>query len=304
MIFLSRESLESNLDSWKGGYINVNHADGGEITGFKIEDAKFENDLLYHKVNPKVAEFIRNPASSGRSIEINILERVGETIMSFVGKGLAVLFPPQKPACTTDMGCFSGDGNVPEQSAIKEIFTKLSDKLKSHSFVDNTIETSGNDPNLETSMTEDIEKLTSARVEAEHGRDEALKVVETLKFSLVEKDSVIIEKDKILADKDALLKEQTERLKFYADAEAAAAAKLKEDQFEILKSSIPVGKFHKPEDEAALKAEFINDPAAFAVKMMSWKREDPKGESGAEFTSGTGGEQSMGEWDPVKKEWI
>ena len=264
-------ALGLNLESWIGGYINVNHADNGEIKSFTIEDAKFENGLLYHKVNPKVADFIRNSASSGRSIEAKLLKIVDEKVVECSGLGLSVLYPPYTPACTADMGC-SSTGN----SAIKEVFTKLANTLKSHSFNDSTNEEAGTDPNLETNKMEEIEKLTSARIAAETSRDEALKEVETLKSSRVEMDTVLTEKDKTIS-------EQTERLKSYETAEAEAAAKLKDDQWDTLKSSIPAGKLHKEEDAEALKQEFLGDPAGFAVKMASWKREDPQGESGAEY---------------------
>ena len=299
-ITLSKESLESNLESWKGGYINVNHEDNGEIYGLKIEDAKFENELLQFKVSKKLAEFIQNTASSGRSIEINNMDIVKDVVMSYSGLGLAVLYPPYTPACTTDMGCSSieDDGWKPvttskneilsddtdNPSAIRAIFTKLADKLKSQSFMDSMIENSGTDPNLEKTMTEETDTLKFAKMEAEKSRDEAKEEVKTLKFSLVEKDTALKEKDGIISDKDTLITEQTERLKFYADAEVAAAAKLKEDQWDTLKTSIPPGKFHKPEDEAALKKEFFDDPAAFTIKFAAMDRVAPQGESGAEFT--------------------
>ena len=275
---ISEEALANHLDTWTGGYINVNHEDNGEITGMKIEAAKFENGLLYHKVNPKLAEFIRNSASSGRSIEVQPLKIVNNKVVEFNGLGLSVLYPPFVPACGPDMGCSSHSsigGNTMDdksQSMLKRFENLL------HSFKkDNLIEDSGTDPNLEKTMNEDIEKLTSAKIDAEHGRDEALKEVETLKSSLVEKEGV-------LTDKDKTISEQTGRLKSYETAEAEAATKLKDEQWETLKSSIPAGKLHKPEDADALKKEFLDDPASFAVKVASFKKEDPQGESGAEFT--------------------
>ena len=123
---------------------------------------------------------------------------------------------------------------------------------------------------------EEIEKLTSARIAAETSRDEALKENENLKSSLVEKDTA-------LTDKDKTISEQTERLESYETAEAEAATKLKEDQWDSLKSSIPAGKLHKEVDAAKLKEEFLTDPAGFAVTLASFKMEDPQGESGTEF---------------------
>jgi len=292
-ISLSKESLESNLKGWTGGYINVNHEDNGEIEGLKIEAAKFEDDLLYFKVNQKLAEFIQNTASTGRSIEIDKMNIVDNVVMSFNGLGLAVLYPPFKPACTADMGCSATPLETSGSSgAIKTIFSKLADKLKSQSFMDSMTETSGTDPNLEQTMTEETDKLKFAKMEADKSRDEALEEIKTLKFSLVEKETILTEKDSIISDKDTLITEQTERLKFYADAEVKAAEKLKDDQWETLKSSIPPGKFHKPEDEAALKKEFTDDPATFAVKMATFEKVAPTTESGAEFTAGTGSDEA------------
>lgn len=283
---ISEEALANHLDSWKGGYINVNHQDNGEIDIFEIEDAKFEDGMLYHKVSSDAADFIRNTASSGRSIEIKPLQIVDNKVIEYTGLGLSVLYPPFTPACGPEMGCSSsGEQTGP----VKDIFTKLAHKLKSHSSMNEDSGTENN-PNLETTNMDDIEKLTSARIEAEHSRDEALKKINTLKSSLVDKDKSIEEKDKLISenatlvtDRDKTISEQTDKLKSYADAEAAAAEKLKDDQWEILKSNIPPGKVHKQEDADILKQEFLADPASFAVKMASWKLEDPTGESGSEF---------------------
>ena len=303
---ISEEALKNHLDSWKDGYINVNHEDGGKIDGLKIQDAKFENGMLYHKVSPKVAEFIRNSASSGRSIEVQPLKIIDNKMVEFNGLGLAVLYPPYVPACGPEMGCSShssiGDKTMDDkstaQSAVRDVFTKLAETLKSHSFNDSTNEEAGTDPNLEKTMNEDIEKLTSAKIEAEHGRDEARKEVETLTSSLVEKETALSNKDKTIS-------EQTERLKSYETAEAEAATKLKDDQWEIAKSSIPPGKIHKTEDHDAVKKVFMEDPHGYIVMTSSWQKEDPRGESGAEhvgdgsntyladranFKAGTGGE--------------
>ena len=272
-------ALGLNLESWKGGYINVNHADNAAIKGYLIEDAKFENGLLYHKVNPNVADFIRNSASSGRSIEAKLLKIVDDTVVDCSGLGLSVLYPPYIPACGPDMGCSSHSsigGNTMDENS-QSMLKRFENLL--HSFKNPLSEEAGTDPNLETNEMEEIEKLTSARIAAETSRDEALKEVETLTSSLVEKDTA-------LSDKDKTISEQTERLKSYETAEAEAATKLKDDQWETLKSSIPAGKLHKEEDAKALKEEFLTDPSGFAVKMASWKREDPQGESGSEYVLG------------------
>lgn len=281
-------ALGLNLESWKGGYINVNHADNAAIKGYLIEDAKFENGLLYHKVNPKVADFIRNSASSGRSIEAKLLKIVDDKVVDCSGLGLSVLYPPYIPACGPEMGCSSQSstgGNTMDETS-QSMLQRFENLL--HSFKkDKLSEEAGTDPNLETNKMEEIEKLTSARISAETSRDEALKEVKTLKSSLVEKDTTLKEKDSIISDKDILITEQTERLKSFEAAEVKATEKLKDEQWETLKSSIPAGKLHKEDDAKALKEEFLTDPAGFAVKMASWKREDPQGESGTEHPPNT-----------------
>lgn len=301
-VYVSETALKSNLDSWKGGYINVNHAINGKIDDFVIEDAKFENDLLYFKASNKLTEFIENTASSGRSIEFMIQEIDDDgKIELYTGLGLSVLYPPLTPSCTADMGCSSSNLNTEHKGTVRTIFSQLADKLKSQSFMDSMTETTGTDPNLEKTMTEDTDKLTFAKMEAEKDRDEALKDLETLKFSLVEKDTALVEKDGIISNKDTLITEQTGLLKSFQDAEVAAAENVKEDQWDILKSNIPVGMMHKEEDVAVLKQEFLDDPAAFSVKLMSWQKEGARGKSGAEFTeAGDGNGTTTGVYTPGK----
>ncbi|MCK4814940.1 hypothetical protein KA005_04145 [bacterium] len=269
---IAEVALKSNLKSWKGGYINVNHENNAAIDGYKIEDAKFEDGLLHFKVDSKVSTLIRNEATSGRSIEIKPTKIVKNEVIEFTGLGLSVLFPPYVPACSTEMGCSNKGENI-----IKTTFNKLANIAKSNSYLtdEGNLEHS-KDPIKEQTMSEEIDKLVSARIAAESSRDEALKEIETLKSSLGEKDTLYTEGEK-------LYNEQTELLKSYKEKEAVAAEKLKEDQWDILKSSIPPGKIHKAEDEAALKKEFLEDPSAFAVKMTSFKLEDVRGESGSEF---------------------
>jgi len=297
---ITEDALKNSVDSWKDGYVNVNHSIGGKSNNFKIKDAKYEKGLLYHQFAPETAEFIRNESSSGTSIEIKPLKIKDKQVVELRGKGLSVLYPPSKPACTPEMGCSSLSPSNNQifqdtQNSIQTIFTKLADKLKSHSPGSNPVEeqtgnvgvlASSRNPNLnvEVNKMDDIERLTSEKIAVEKSRDEALTEIETLKSSLTETESALTEKDTAISDKDILIAEQTEQLKAYQDTEAAAAEKLKDDQWETLKSSIPPGKIHEKEDEANMKQEFMNDPAAFSVKMVSWDREDPRGESGAEFT--------------------
>ena len=282
---ISEEALAGNLDTWKNGYINVNHMDNAEVKQFKIEDAKFEDGLLYHKVSPEAATFIRQVAASGRSIEVQPLEIKDNKVVSYNGLGLSVLFPPYKPACNANMGCSSLPNE--SQSIISKVFSALAERAKSNSFMEAMIEESGTgsfrDPNLEASDMEanEIVKLSSALAKAESGQEEAEKEIVTLKSSLAEQEATV-------KDQADQLKVMTEKLKSYEDAEATAAEKLQEDRWVTLKSSIPKGQMSTPETEAALKKEFMEDPSGFSLKMVSFmaEKEDPRGESGSSHTQG------------------
>lgn len=74
--------------------------------------------------------------------------------------------------------------------------------------------------------------------------------------------------------------------KMEADAaEAAKAAKLakQEEDWKVAKTVLDVGLIHKPEDEAAKKVEFIDNPAAFMAKYCAKKPVDPKKEDGTQY---------------------
>ncbi len=123
---ISEEALSNHLDSWKNGYVNVNHAVNGEIDRFKILDAKYEDGLLYHQFAPETAEFIRNQASSGRSIELNPIKIIDNIVVELNGLGLSVLYPPHNPTCTPEMGCSSSlhEAETATQNHIKTVFLK------------------------------------------------------------------------------------------------------------------------------------------------------------------------------------
>jgi hypothetical protein len=61
---------------------------------------------------------------------------------------------------------------------------------------------------------------------------------------------------------------------------------------------------HKPEDEAALKQKFLDDPASFAVEMANLKFESARGKDGAEFESEeTTAPNTTGVYDPVTRKF-
>jgi len=282
---LSEDALKANLDSWKGGYVNINHADSAEIKHFKIEDAKFEDGMLYHKVSEAAAEFIKQPASSGRSIEVKMSKIEDNKVMSYDGLGLSVLFPPYKPACNAEMGCSSLD-DTPKNSKniISEVFSALALKLKLSSSIDEESGTgSFQDPNLEAKNMEadDIMKLTSALAESKSGQEDARKEIMTLRSSLTEAETTV-------KSQEDLLKATSAKLEVFEKEAKIAAEKLSEDQWTKLVSSIPPGKVHKKEDHDALKKEFMEDPAGFNLKLVSFlaEKSGASGESGASFVQG------------------
>ena len=285
---IAEEALADNLDTWKGGYINIDHDDGTKLKQFKIEEAKFKNGMLHHKVSSEAAKFIRQSATSGRSIEVQPLKIKENKVIAYKGLGLSVLFPPYKPACNAEMGCSSLLNE--SQNVISDIFSKLAEKVKLKSSINTE---PGSDPNMDpNSEANDMEpqeiiKLTSALAKAETGQEAAEKEIVTLKSSLAEHE--LTEKTQ-----SGELKVMTDKLKVYEDAEKVAAEKLTEDQWKTLKLSIPKGKIDTAETEAALKADFVKDPAGFNLKMVTFaaERENPKGASGSTHTSETTSEEA------------
>lgn len=288
---ISKEALAGNLDTWKDGYINVNHMNDAEVKQFKIEDAKFENDMLYHKVSREAADFIRQDAAAGRSIEVHPLKIEGNKVISYDGLGLSVLFPPYKPACNAEMGCSS----IPNESRniISRFFNSLAEKAKSNSFMETMTEESGTGSSTDfNSEANDMEadsilKLTSALAEAKSDQEDAKKEIITLKSSLAESETTV-------ETQKGEMKEMTEKLKVHDDAKEVADKKLQDDRWEKIKAKIPKGKLGTPEAEAALKKEFVEDPSGFNLKMIDFMsdREDPKGESGSTHASGSNADDS------------
>ena len=95
--------------------------------------AKFKNGMLHHKVSSEAAKFIRQSATSGRSIEVQPLKIKENKVIAYKGLGLSVLFPPYKPACNAEMGCSSLLNE--SQNVISDIFSKLAEKVKLKSLI-------------------------------------------------------------------------------------------------------------------------------------------------------------------------
>jgi cation transport regulator len=275
----------NSIGTWKGGYINVNHEDNSIVPDFKIEDAKYKDGMLYLKPESQEAfDFIRQEASTGRSIETKVIEVDKDGVVTaFEGRGLSVLFAPHKPVCTKAMGCFS----TSKKSTIKEVFDTLTSKAKSNLSFGKVPK---KDIGQETTMTEETDKLKSQLTKAETARDEAQEEANLLKASLSEKDE--------------LIEEQKATIAKFEEAEA----KRKEAEFEAdwntLKASMPPGLTHKPEDEAAYKQKLRDDPVGFAVEMANLKFESARGKDGAEFESEeTTAPNTTGVYDPVTRKF-
>lgn len=295
---ISEESLAANLDSWKGGYINVNHATDAAIKDMEILEAKFESPNLYFKMNPAAAVLVRSSASTGRSFEIQPLKLSEDNVvLEYAGLGLAVLYPPHNPACTVDMGCSSAANisNEPDnKSKFRDFFRGLTKFARSTPKVQ--INEKGKSPDTEQTMNaEDELKLRSEMSETEKGKDEALAKIAELKSELESKSTE-------LETKETQMTEQAALLKSFQDEQVKAAEQLKEDQWDTLKSSIPKGLVHEESATAALKSEFLEDPSAFSIKLVSMlQREDPVGKSGEVTPGSAGGEvETTGIYTPGK----
>lgn len=277
---ISEEALKSNLDTWKGGYINVDHKNGTKLKDYLIEDAKFENGLLYHKVSPDIVDFLTHESISGSSIEIFPTKIDGQFVSEYHGRGLSILFAPKIPACSKEMGCS-------HNKSFKQKVGDATSVIKSHLFNKSDALASELIPEQETTMTTETEVLKSQLTSAEEARDEAIKENNLLKSSL--------------SEKDVLISEQATKIAKFEEAEAIREAARKDEQWNILKSSMPPGMTHKPEDEAALKQKFIDDPASFAVEMANIKFESARGSSGSQFVPDNNEEDGIAQMRELNK---
>ncbi len=280
VLTITEEALMSNLESWDGGYINVNHEAASEIDDLEILEAKYEEPNLMFRVNEQAASFINGIENSGRSFEVHPLRLgPGNKVLEYAGLGLSVLYSPHKPACNASMGC-SGAADIKEESDNKGLVHDLGRRLlnltKSNSRMNDMPDKLGEEPKTENTMEPDeIAKLISETKDAAKARDQLAEDKIALQSELDDKVSEIVSKDELIAA-------QTESLKSFEAKEAVEAEKRSEDQWTALKSAIPAGLIHTPEAEAALKSEFKEDAAAFSVKLASWKLEDPTAKSGVD----------------------
>ena len=109
-----------------------------------------------------------------------------------------------------------------------------------------------------------------------------------------------------IADRDEAIKNMTEKLKAYEDAKAAAIKATQDKQFEdMVQNHIPKGLTADDEKKAALRKEYDEDPRAFALKVLSMRREEGTPREGQSFANaGTGtADRSVGGYNALKREF-
>ena len=87
------------------GYVGKNHAE--ILDGLEVLEQKFEYPFLFAKFNTEGEAAIKDPISTGRSIDVTVFDVEGHLLTDFFVPGISVLYEPHNPACTPDMGCAS-----------------------------------------------------------------------------------------------------------------------------------------------------------------------------------------------------
>jgi len=109
VVYPTAEGFKKAVELFKGlgekGYVGKNHSE--ILKGLEVIDQKFEYPFLYAKFNAEGAETIKNPNSTGRSIDGTIFGVEGHLLTDFYVPGVSVLYEPHTPACTPQMGCAS-----------------------------------------------------------------------------------------------------------------------------------------------------------------------------------------------------
>ena len=244
---LTKEALESSVDTWKNGRITQDHE--STKPDLHIGSARFEEPFLYMQFEDKATlDYVTCDKASGRSIEFLATDFDDNSMKAGNGIGLSVLFSPIKPACTGDMGCFD-DKNLQETEMTKELQEKVEELPANFAKKEGELET------------------LTANFKAKEAE------VETLQGELTTSKTKITDLEGKVAE---FAEEKEENLK----------AKLKADFQSIVDmGKIPAGKIHKEEDRKALEAMFEEDPRQFAVVLAGYKEADFAGEEGAEFRS-------------------
>lgn len=244
---LTKEALESSVDTWKNGRITQDH--DSTKPDFHISSARFEEPFLYMQFEDKATlDFVTCDKASGRSIEFLSTDFDDNYIKEGNGIGLSVLFSPKTPACTGDMGCFD-DKNLQETEMTKELQEKVEELTANFAKKESELET------------------ITANFKAKEAE------VETLQGELTTSKTKITDLEGKVAE---FAEEKEENLK----------AKLKADFQSIVDmGKIPAGKIHKEEDRKALEAMFETDGQKFALVLAGYNEADFAGEEGAGFSS-------------------
>lgn len=99
------KAVETFKESKKKGYVSKNHSE--VLDGLEMLAQKFEYPFLYAKFNTEGEAAIKDPGSTGRSIDATVFGTEEYLLTDFIVPGVSVLYEPHTPACTSEMGCAS-----------------------------------------------------------------------------------------------------------------------------------------------------------------------------------------------------
>ena len=119
-VYPTVEGFEKAVELFKEiaekGYVGKNHRE--VLEGMEMTDQKFEFPFLYAKFNKEGTAAIKDPKSTGRSIDATVFGIEGHLLTDFLVPGVSVLFEPHNPACTPEMGCSSSSLKTSSESKI------------------------------------------------------------------------------------------------------------------------------------------------------------------------------------------
>lgn len=110
-----KKAVEMFKEIVQKGYVGKNHQE--VLDGMEVTDQKFEHPFLYAKFNQQGEAAIKDPKSTGRSIDATVFDVEGHLLTDFFVPGVSVLYEPHVPACTPQMGC--AEANTEGISAAK-----------------------------------------------------------------------------------------------------------------------------------------------------------------------------------------
>jgi len=278
---LTEQALKSSVGTWAGGPVSINHK--VEIPGEKLTilGDKYERPFLYLKLSPEVIALFRDSDASGWSVELDNLkfDDSGEKIIEGSGVGISLLFLPHVPACTREMGCnetmvsfevFGDERTAFEEDGMSKLKAAYA-MLKEYLF---GTEHGNFQRNEQEGNRKEVKKIEM---------DEA--VEKQLRSDLDETKKAKAQMENELKQRDDTLAELTKRIAAFEQVEKDRKTKERETQWEQVKKILPPGKTHKPEDEAKLKAMFMQDPYAILVELAGMSRPAGTTAEGEEFES-------------------